>query len=123
VRKRFLTNIDGLMTMKASGRGKKATKVLGNLTNMSIGGGLIALQEKLKLEAGEEVHLSLNLENKKLPKAKNAKIDFFSTGSKVKAVVAWVNKNNKEIGLSFCGLSENQRKLIETCLRDAQEIL
>lgn len=135
--KRFETDIDTILVGKGEGRGKRSPKVSGNIVTLSISGALVKLEAATKLRIGDEITVAMDLPDegavafKVLPKtktkAKVAKLTGKATvkpsvtlgakASKVKATVAWINKNKTEAGVQFTELTESQKKKLECVLR------
>lgn len=140
VRKRYSTELDALISGKGAGRGKRAPKVKGNIINISIGGALLNLENQLKMKPGEEISLTLYHAHKeskskasvKKTKAKTvakkaktktvAKKPEKTSSSRIKAKIAWADKQKKQAGISFEGLTENNRKILEGLLRNSSEL-
>lgn len=141
VRKRYSTELDALISGKGAGRGKRAPKVKGNVINLSIGGALLNLENQLKMKPGEEISLTLyhahkETKTKETAKKTKAKATVKKTkakkvapkkpektsSSRIKAKIAWSDKQKKQAGISFEGLTENNRKILEGLLRNSSEL-
>lgn len=140
--RRFMTEIDTLIIGKGAGRGKRAPKVTGRIINLSLGGACIVLDEPMKVRSGEEmvvslalpdgatVDLSLGKADKKAPLKDKAKLRPTATTkkakeaapeTKVKCVIAWIDKKCTKAGLQFGRLTDTQRKGLEELLRSSVE--
>ena len=102
---------------------------------------MLHLDDQLKLRPGEEVSLTLYHSLKsaagKSPQRKTVKKatkkaaksrkpaaapPAKSSSSRIRAKIAWMNKEKKQAGISFEGLTENNRKILEGLMRDSPEI-
>ncbi len=141
--RRFDVLFDTMIIGKGAGRGKRAPKVTGRITNMSLGGCMIELDEPMKVKNGEEMMIALDLpEDGKPLKAKVVKapapkptIGRDAKGrltaapkkpapkhipdARVKCTVAWVDKKFTKAGIQFAKLTDSQRKGLEELLRNS----
>ncbi len=129
--KRFDTELETLIIGKAEGRGHRAPKSSGTVTNISLGGARISLGEVIKLKKNQDLTVAIQfpVPSTAKPKAKvkpTAKISkatkkpkrasaVKTTEAKIKATVAWVRKD--EVGVSFLKLSDIQKTGLESFLR------
>jgi CheY-like chemotaxis protein len=135
--KRFDIALETLIIGKGAGRGKRSPKATGRIVNLSLGGACIDLDVPMKMKAGEEMTVALELPvdangkptikvsvtpapssgkarataaPKKAPKGSEAKI---------KCTVAWIDKKHTKAGLMFGRLTDVQRKGLEELLRNS----
>lgn len=145
--RRFDVLLDTLVIGKGAGRGKRAPKVTGRITNMSLGGALIELDEPMKVQNGEEMMIALDLPEDgkplrakliakpiapKKPDAKNAKGRLTAAPKKsapkhipdarVKCTVAWIDKKFTKAGIQFAKLSDSQKRGLEELLRNSTPV-
>lgn len=59
--RRFDIALDTIIIGKGAGRGKRAPKVAGTITNLSLGGACISLDAPMKMKNGEEMMVALSL--------------------------------------------------------------
>lgn len=141
IKRRFESEIHTQLIAKASGRGKRAPKVGGIVTNISIGGACVELEGVLKLKKMQELTVSLSFPaeakaektgatksaktNKSAKKTKTAKAakapsasPITTNDAKIKATVAWVAQGR--VGLSFGRLSDVQKKCLLDYLRHSE---
>ncbi len=128
--RRFDTDLDTLIIGKGAGRGKRAPKATGRITNISLGGACIELNEPMKIKGGEEMVVSFEL-----PADGSAPMPRLTTKPKGKAVgvaakkvkteeqrikctVCWIDKKCTKAGIMFGRLTDPQRKAIEDLLRN-----
>lgn len=139
--KRFDMLIDTMLIGKGAGRGKRAPKATGRITNISLGGACIELDEPMMMKNGEEMMLALELPEEgakpklvakkpSAPMPKGAPKGRATTTPKkpvkpqlpearVKVTVAWVDKKRTKAGIQFSRLTDVQRKGLEELLRSA----
>lgn len=138
--KRFDVEMDTLVIGKGAGRGKRAPKVTGRITNLSLGGACIELDAPMKMKGGEEMMVALMLPNEgegakvlaalappkkptlKTPQPKGrvaatTKKPKAGTESKIKCTVQWIDKKHTRAGVMFGRLTDQQRKALEELLR------
>lgn len=127
--RRFDTDLDTMIIGKGAGRGKRAPKATGRITNISLGGACIELDEPLKMKGGEEMTVSFDLPadgSAPIPrivtKAKTRSASLTTKKTKteeqrIKCTVAWIDKKCTKAGIMFARLSDPQRKAIEDLLR------
>lgn len=142
--RRFHCDMETLIVGKGAGRGKRAPKVGGRVTNISLGGACIELDEPMKMKLGEEMTVSLALPvdgpvstlpkaPKALPPKKlipvkgaaaKAKVGVQAKTSKaaearVKCTVAWIDRKCTKAGIVFSRLTDIQKKALEALLRNS----
>ena len=139
--RRFEFEVKTLVVGKGAGRGKRAPKVQGRIVNLSLGGLCIALDAPFKMKGGQEFTVAVTLPTqpakpaakqdaiqaessiktsagkKSAPTTKSAKKPK-GVETKLKATVAWTADGGKMAGFKFDGLTDVQRKGIESLLRD-----
>lgn len=127
INKRFESNLATQLVAKASGRGKRAPKVSGNIINMSVGGVCVKLSGNMKLKKQQELTMTLNLPietvkdrsqkaaNTTSKKTTSRKSTELANDIKIKAKVAWVTSGC--IGVQFGRLSDLQKKGLLDYLR------
>ncbi len=134
--RRFDTDLETLIIGKGAGRGKRAPKVTGRVSNISLGGACIELDEPMKMKGGEEMTMAIELPNdgtmppplgittkpkgvgakaKATTAAKKAK----TTEQRIKCTIAWIDKKGARAGVMFGRLTDVQRKALEDLLRSA----
>jgi len=114
--KRFNANFLTQLVAKAAGRGKRAPKVSGKVTNISLGGACVKVQGPLKVKKAQELTMSLQFpaeEDERKAATKKKKSATALAEAKIKAKVAWINAKG-EVGLQFAKLTDVQRKQLET---------
>ena len=126
----YATEIDVAVIGRATGRGKRAPKVIGKLVNLNILGGLVNCQDDISVNIGQEVSLAVNfkkvkpikntskrlvLNNKMSASAYNPIDD--PDAMRISAVVNKTNKKSNELFLNFCKLSSKQKTLFEDLMR------
>ena len=136
--RRFDTLLETLVIGKGAGRGKRSPKVTGRITNISLGGACIELDEPMRMKGGEEFTVSVELPADggapiikpviaaptqptakakaaagKIATVKKAKM----TEQKIKCTVAWIDKKCTRAGIMFGRLTDVQKKAIEDLLR------
>jgi CheY-like chemotaxis protein len=141
--RRFEFEVKTLVVGKGAGRGKRAPKVQGRIVNLSLGGLCVALDTPFKMKGGQEFTVAVTLPTlsskleapnvEELAKATAGKKATATTKTtkagkpskkapgvetKLKATVAWTADGGKLAGFKFDGLTDAQRKGIETLLRD-----
>ncbi len=121
--KRFNIELPMQVIAKAAGRGKRAPKSAGVVTNLSLGGACIQLDTSMKMKTEQELTLSVNIPattrssskpSKSLTVKSKAKAK--TNDTKIKATVAWIAKDG-QVGLRFANLTDNQQKGIEAFLK------
>lgn len=136
--KRFDLSIDTMVIGKGAGRGKRSPKVTGRITNMSIGGACIELDEPMRMKGGEEMMVALafpgeegggikaapkkTLPTKGAPKGRSAattKKQKVIPDARIKCTVAWIDKKCTRAGIQFARLTDIQKKGLEELLRSA----
>jgi DNA-binding response OmpR family regulator len=145
--KRFDADLETKIIGKAEGRGKRAPKADGRLTNISMGGACISLASQMKMKKSQELTISIAFpvkgalakhvaimskksaipaapvkaaKGKPAPKPK-AGPKMKTAETKFKAKVAWVTKG--QIGIRFDKLSDLQRKGLEAFIRESTTIV
>ncbi len=139
--RRFQIEIDTMIIGKGAGRGKRAPKVTGRITNMSLGGACIELDEPMRVKNGEEMLVALSLPEDgkpmkikpitaKKPEPKGPK-GRLTTGAKkapppkqisdarVKCTICWIDKKYTRAGISFAKLTDGQKRGLEELLRNS----
>jgi len=123
--KRFDMEIPMQVVAKAAGRGKRAPKSGGLITNLSLGGACIQLDTSLKMQKEQELTLSLSMATTSKAKKPAEKLTVKtkaktstrkSPDTKIKATVAWITKDG-QVGLRFSKLTDSQQKGIEDFLK------
>lgn len=133
VGKRFDISISTTIIGKGAGRGKRAPKASGKITNLSLGGCCIELESPIKFKNGEEMTVSLilpNMDSKNPLPAGNEKSALKSRAafttkatnvppidSKIKCTIAWIDKKCTRAGIQFNRLTDTQKKGLEELLR------
>jgi CheY-like chemotaxis protein len=138
--KRFDLSLDTMIIGKGAGRGKRAPKVTGRITNLSLGGACIELDEPMRMKGGEEMLVALSLPSEdgksklqikavlpKGPKAPKGRVAATAKKAKVKDIpdarikctVAWIDKRCTKAGIQFARLTDIQKKGLEEILRSA----
>lgn len=140
--KRFDLNIHTMIIGKGAGRGKRAPKGTGRITNLSLGGACIELDVPMRIKNGEEMMVALSLPSdehpkgkivampiKALPTPKGPKGRAAATTKKaappeipdarIKCTVAWIDKRCTKAGIQFARLTDVQKKGLEEILRTA----
>ncbi len=126
--KRFDTDLEMQIVAKAAGRGKRAPKAEGVVTNISFGGIQVELGTSMKMKKDQEITVNVliplahskvaapkkNAAKKKVTKKKGATK---GTDTKIKAKVAWASKDGKSAGIRFTKLTEVQRVALEKYFR------
>jgi CheY-like chemotaxis protein len=144
--RRFDIELDTMIIGKGAGRGKRAPKVTGKITNVSLGGVCIELDEPMRMKNGEEMLLALDLpaeliaQSTPKPVAKKppVRVGNFAKGAgknargtlappkkqprvipdaRVKCTVAWVDRKGLKVGFQFARLSDVQKRSLEDLLR------
>lgn len=128
VSKRFDTDLETLVIAKAAGRGKRAPKCSGRVTNMSIGGACVTLDTIIKMKKSQELTLAIAFpKNTNIPKGAKKKTTAKKVSTskpkgaaktvetKLKGTVCWIEDD--QIGLEFGKLTEVQRSGLEAFLR------
>jgi CheY-like chemotaxis protein len=129
--KRFDISIETIIIGKGAGRGKRAPKANGKITNLSLGGCCIELDSPIKFKNGEEMTVSLNLPQNDVNTATSdksslrsraasttkAKVSEEAADSKIKCTVAWIDKKCIRAGIQFNKLTDIQKKGLEQLLR------
>jgi CheY-like chemotaxis protein len=131
--KRFDISIETIIIGKGAGRGKRAPKANGKITNLSLGGCCIELDTPIKFKNGEEMMVSLSFPNvdeadshdgrsEKLLKSRAAstlkvKEQVGGADAKIKCTVAWIDKKCTRAGIQFNKLTDTQKKGLEEILR------
>lgn len=140
---RFSGKVDAVVVGKSLGRGKKAPSIEGTMSNISLNGLCIELDEKLVARKGDEISVTL------LPpkpqgkaagkssaknKASSAASGKGKTGTlaaqpkskaaapkevSVRTTIAWISKDRSKVGLKFQKITDVQRKGIDSYLQDA----
>ena len=127
--RRFDTELESKLIAKAAGRGKRAPKVNGIVTNISLGGAKLLIESPTEFEAQQEVTLSVQIPKnvelkieassktkKKTTKKTTTKSRTTPTSeTKFKAEIAWYTK--RAVGVRFTKLSDIQKKGLESYLR------
>ena len=136
INKRFNADLETQLVGRAAGRGKRAPKVDGKVTNMSICGVRVKLSGTMKLKKQQELVMSImlpeegaapppaeakkpakgkkplkkkaTLKTKKAPEVKGVEM-------KIKGKVAWASSGN--VGVSFNRLTEIQKRSLLEYLR------
>jgi CheY-like chemotaxis protein len=126
--RRFDTDLDTMIIGKGAGRGKRAPKATGRITNISLGGAMIELDEPMKMKGGEEMTVSFELPADgsapvpritAKPKSKSTVAKKVKTEEqRIKCTVAWIDKKCTKAGIMFARLTDPQRKAIEDLLRN-----
>ncbi len=126
VYKRFKSYLPSQLIIKAEGPGKKAPKVSGIISNISVTGAKLDVATLVQLKKNEEVTLSLSLplfeegeDGNLRPQMKKNQYVYAET--KIKSQVIWKNKN-KEVGLKFSKLTASQISDIKTFMRLATPV-
>lgn len=138
--KRFDLSIDTMVIGKGAGRGKRSPKVTGRITNMSIGGACIELDEPMRMKGGEEMMVALAFPGEEVkgkvgavakkpiapskgPKGRTAattkKAKVVIPDARIKCTVAWIDKKCTRAGIQFSRLTDIQKKGLEELLRNA----
>lgn len=143
--RRFDVLLDTMIIGKGAGRGKRAPKVTGRITNMSLGGACIELDEPMRVKNGEEMMVALDLPEdgkplklkvKPVPAKKPEPINRRDAkgrltaapkkqppkhipDARIKCTIAWVDKKCTKAGIMFAKLSDSQKKGLEELLRNA----
>lgn len=133
VGKRFDISISTTIIGKGAGRGKRAPKANGKITNLSLGGCCIELESPIKFKNGEEMTVSLilptsEIESPQISVADKASLKSraaFTTkshteqqvDSKIKCTIAWIDKKCTRAGIQFNRLTDIQKKGLEELLR------
>lgn len=142
--RRFLCDIETLMVGKGAGRGKRAPKIVGRVTNISLGGACVEFKSPTKMQLGEEMTVTLALPfggaaaktkpektsaSKKLfsfrslsSKTNADVVDPESPESKLRCTIAWTDRKCTKAGIAFGRMSEVQKKALETLLRQCEPI-
>lgn len=142
--RRFYCDMQTLMVGKGAGRGKRAPKITGRVTNISLGGACIELASPTKLQLGEEITVTLalpfagasaqakpvksSLTKKLFPlksaasKSKSKAEEEESPEAKVRCTVAWMDRKHTKAGVAFARMTEIQKKALETLLRNCEPI-
>lgn len=133
--KRFTTEVEAQLVGKAAGRGKRAPKISGVVTNIGLGGVCVELDGSLKFKKNQEVMLSLALLEMEQDKPKAgrgakkagrrktvARESSKGQGSetKLKAKIAWIAGG--KVGLEFARLTDLQKKELLEFLRDCKPL-
>jgi CheY-like chemotaxis protein len=136
--RRFDMELDTLVVGKGAGRGKRAPKAKGKVVNLSMGGVCISLNQPMKMKGGQELMVTLSLPTAGAapkerattpttiaPKKKPSKTPGTgvrrqkTTETKIKATVAWVDRNTQTAGFQFARLTDVQKKGLEELLRSS----
>ena len=119
--KRFESDFCAQIVAKAAGRGKRAPKASGRITNISMGGVCVELdEESMKIKRSQEVTMTISTPAaKKLKKGIPPKVAV-QRETKIKGTVAWVQDREK-LGVSFTKQSDMQRKELLAFLRMAEQ--
>ena len=130
---RFDTDLETMVIAKAAGRGKRAPKGTGKVTNLSLGGACVAMDTAIKMKKNQELTLAVSFpvapgkpkatkttttKQKKTGTKKTAKkttTKVKTVESKLKGTVCWITDD--EVGLRFGKLTEVQRSGLESFLR------
>ncbi len=146
--RRFDVLLDTMIIGKGAGRGKRAPKATGRITNLSLGGAMIELDEPMRVKNGEEMLIALDLPEDgkplrarvlkvppapKLPAKRDAKGRLTAApkpkpqpkhipDARVKCTVAWVDKKFVKAGIQFSKLSDSQKKGLEELLRNSTPV-
>lgn len=129
--KRFDITIETIIIGKGAGRGKRAPKANGKITNLSLGGCCVELDSPIKFRNGEEMTVSLSLpqneassgvQEKAALRSRTAsttktKSQIDAADSKIKCTVAWIDKKCIRAGIQFNKLTDIQKKGLEELLR------
>ena len=110
VNKRFHGEHQVYLVGPSEGRGKRTPKWQGKTIDISMGGVKIHTDNKVQLNKGSEVQLTLYLES------------FDPKHSRFKAKLSWKNDKNKLSGYSFSKLSEVQRQLLEDFMKTKKPV-
>jgi CheY-like chemotaxis protein len=136
IEKQFQTALDAILTSN-NPKLKKPPQIKGNILNLSIGGALLELEEKLTFNTGDEVIIALLPESKvdkatskaekgntkaapTLKKAKaalNSKEAELSAAAKLNAKITWTNKSKNQAEIHFDKLNSKHQKMLEDILR------
>lgn len=119
INKRFDGRFPAKIIAKAAGRGKRAPKVVGSMTNLSLGGACIEIEGTMKVKKSQELQLTISPPVKKGSK-KDAEKNTALAETKIKATVAWHASKDK-IGLQFCGLTNIQKNSLMEYMRYTTE--
>ena len=131
--KRFDISITTTIIGKGAGRGKRAPKAVGKITNLSLGGCCIELESPIKFKNGEEMTVSLVLPHSEGSDESNSMADKVAlksraalttkapdvsqVDSKIKCTIAWIDKKCTRAGIQFNRLTDIQKKGLEELLR------
>ena len=104
--RRFDSDLNTLLVGKASGRGKRAPKTKGHITNLSLGGVKLELENLHWIKQGTELVVNLpELIEPLLGKPCDCRAE-----QKYRASVAWLKKDDMTAGLKFEKLTQIQQK-------------
>lgn len=127
--RRFDTDLETMIIGKGAGRGKRSPKATGRITNISLGGACIELNEPMRMKGGEEMTVSFELPADgsapvpvltAKPKGKTATLTTKKVKTeeqRIKCTVAWIDKKCTKAGIMFGRLTDQQRRAIEDLLR------
>lgn len=133
--RRFDVSLKTQLVGKGAGRGKRAPKIAGKITNLSLGGVCIELAGPFKMKGGEELTVTLALPDptvggapivSAVPKSAGARARSTTISAsakkgveaKLKATVCWHDEKAGTAGLQFAKMSDVQRRSLEAMLRD-----
>lgn len=111
--RRFPLMMPTVVVGKGAGRGHRAPKSGGLITNISCGGVMLDIEATMRVKRGDELALTLEVPSH----GRSCQGSDVMRELKLKTTVAWVEKTGKRLGLKFCRLTELQRKGLDRLLR------